>query len=117
MIFKRFVNLLAFLFLLGAGLLTFFLILSGGRESGTLKNFYWLQADTNGFNSAPSTTRWYNYNWCGYEDGQLANCSSRAPAKPFFPETILVTLSIYHRRSETTGIPTIIYPGLDGPCC
>ncbi|QHS72026.1 Fmp45p [Saccharomyces paradoxus] len=85
MIFKRFVNLLVFLFLLGAGLLTFFLILSGGRESGTLKNFYWLQADTDGFNSAPSTTRWYNYNWCGYEDGQLANCSSRAPAKPFSP--------------------------------
>ncbi|CCD26556.1 Fmp45p NDAI_0H03830 [Naumovozyma dairenensis CBS 421] len=83
--FKRFVNPLSFLFLLGAGLLTLILIISGGRDGGILKNFYWFQGDTNGFNNAPSTTRWFNYQYCGYENGQLMDCSSRGAAKPFSP--------------------------------
>ena len=86
MFFKRFVHFLTFLFLLGAGLLTFFVILSGAHSTGTLENFYWLQADTSGFNSAPDTTRWYNYDWCGYESGHNFNCSSKSAAKPFSPK-------------------------------
>lgn len=85
MIFKKFVHALTFIFLLGAGLLTFFLILSGGRPGGTLKNFYWFEADTSGFNSAPALTRWYNYRWCGYADGQTSGCSSTVPAQAFSP--------------------------------
>lgn len=85
MIFKKFVHALTFLFLLGAGLLTFFLILSGGRPGGTLKNFYWFEADTSGFNNAPALTRWYNYDWCGYANGDAVNCSGKMPAQPFSP--------------------------------
>ena len=36
MIFKKFVHALTFIFLLGAGLLTFFLILSGGLRVGSM---------------------------------------------------------------------------------
>lgn len=85
MIFKKFVHALTFTFLLGAGLLTFFLILSGGRPGGTLKNFYWFEGNTSGFNDAPDVTRWYNYRWCGYSDGQTSDCSSTVPAQAFSP--------------------------------
>lgn len=68
-------------------LLSFFLILNGGRKSGTLTKFYWLKANTLGYNDASRTTKWYNYMFCGYQDGSnnLFNCSSKAPAKPFSP--------------------------------
>ncbi|CCF58628.1 hypothetical protein KAFR_0F00310 [Kazachstania africana CBS 2517] len=85
MLFKRLVNALMLLLLLGAGLLSFFIILSGARTGGTLKNFYWFQANTQGFNSAPSVTRWYNYDFCGFENNNVGNCSHKAPAKPFSP--------------------------------
>lgn len=78
-------NFIALLFLVGATIMSFFLILSGGREGGTLENFYWLKANTTGFNDAPDETRWFNYQFCGYGNGDLFNCSSRAPAKPFSP--------------------------------
>ncbi|CCE66137.1 hypothetical protein TPHA_0O01700 [Tetrapisispora phaffii CBS 4417] len=86
MLFKRFVNFLTLLFLLGAGLLTFFIILSGSHNSGTLKSFYWFEANTFGFNDASIITRWYDYEFCGYLNDNLVNCSSRAPAKPFSPK-------------------------------
>ena len=85
MLVKRFVNFIVLFFLLGTGLLSFLLILSGARHSGTLKNFYWFQAETSGFNDAPNTTRWYNYDYCNWEGGQNRGCSSKAPAKPFSP--------------------------------
>lgn len=84
-IFHKSVHFLSFFFLLGAGLLSFFLILSGGRHTGTLTHFYWFQANTEGFNDASRITRWYNYDFCGLENGDLTNCSSKAPAKPFSP--------------------------------
>ncbi|SCW03978.1 LAFE_0H03224g1_1 [Lachancea fermentati] len=83
--FKKSVSSLFCLFLLGSGLLSFFVILSGARHSGVLKNFYWLEADTSGFNSAPDRTKWFNYNWCGSQDGVLANCSNNRAAMPFSP--------------------------------
>ncbi|SCU96463.1 LAME_0F16336g1_1 [Lachancea meyersii CBS 8951] len=83
--FKQSVNIILFTLLLGAGLLSFFVILAGARTSTVLKKFYWLEADTSGFNSAPSTTRWFAYNWCGVEDGNLQGCSSNKPASPFSP--------------------------------
>ncbi|CCF56201.1 hypothetical protein KAFR_0A07670 [Kazachstania africana CBS 2517] len=85
--YKKLVHIVNLLFLLGAGLLSWFLILSGAREGGTLRKFYWFQAETTGFNDAPDSTRWYNYNWCGWDNG-VANsyhCSSRRPAEPFSP--------------------------------
>ncbi|CAI4049644.1 uncharacterized protein SKDI_14G1320 [Saccharomyces kudriavzevii IFO 1802] len=86
MSYKKFVYFINFFFLLGATLLAFFLILAGGRNTGVLKNFYWFQAFTSGFNSAPSMTRWYNYNWCGWQSlGQAVNCSSKMAAQPFSP--------------------------------
>lgn len=86
MSYKKFVYFINLFFLLGATLLTFFLILAGGRTTGVLKNFYWFQASTSGFNSAPSVTRWYNYNWCGWESRGIAvNCSSKMAAQPFSP--------------------------------
>lgn len=85
MIFKKFVHALSFLFLLGAGLLCFFLILSGARSTGTLSEFYWFVADTNGFNSAPARTMWFNYQWCGVENGKLFDCSDRVAAQAFSP--------------------------------
>ncbi|EDO17979.1 hypothetical protein Kpol_1054p26 [Vanderwaltozyma polyspora DSM 70294] len=86
MIFKKFVHLLTFFFLLGAGLLTFIVVLSGARSTGTLTRFYWLEADTSGFNSAPNTTRWYNYEFCGWDGHRTSNCSSKGAAKPFSPK-------------------------------
>lgn len=73
-------------FLIGATIMSFFLILSGARNTGVLKNFYWIEANTTGFNDASNLTRWFNYEFCGYSsNGQLFNCSSKAPAKPFSP--------------------------------
>ncbi|SCU93170.1 LAFA_0F15038g1_1 [Lachancea sp. 'fantastica'] len=83
--FKQSVTTIFFTLLLGAGLLSFFVILSGARNSGVLKNFYWLEADTSGLGGAPSTTRWFNYDWCAYENGNLQGCSSKKPASPFSP--------------------------------
>ncbi|QLQ79425.1 hypothetical protein HG537_0C00720 [Torulaspora globosa] len=85
MMFKKFVHAISYLFLLGAGLLCFFLILSGARSSGTLAKFYWFEANTNGFNNAPMRTRWYNYQWCGVVRGQLVNCSKRVADQAFSP--------------------------------
>ncbi|QLG74241.1 hypothetical protein HG535_0G01250 [Zygotorulaspora mrakii] len=82
---EKFVQVLNLLFLLGAGLLGFFLILSGGKSGGVLDGFYWFEADTSGFNDAPQLTRWYNYDWCAVRDNQVTNCSSRAPATAFSP--------------------------------
>lgn len=86
MMFRKFVHAISYLFLLGAGLLCFFLILSGARSSGTLAEFYWFEANTLGFNNAPVRTRWFNYQWCGVmRGGQLVDCSSRVPAQSFSP--------------------------------
>ena len=79
-------SFVSLLFLLGATIMTFFLILSGARNTGILKNFYWIEATTAGFNDASNMTRWFNYEFCGYSNGQLFNCSSKAPAKPFSPK-------------------------------
>lgn len=76
---------IALLFLAGALVMSYFLILSGARTGGVLKNFYWLEANTTGFNSAPNLTRWYNYDFCAWANNNLHNCSSKAPAKPFSP--------------------------------
>lgn len=84
--YKRFVNAIVCLFIVGAGLLSFFLILSGARDSGTLKNFYWFEADTSGFNDAPDVTRWYNYMYCGYADHETYDCSDKGADKPFSPK-------------------------------
>ena len=78
-------NFVSLLFLIGATIMSFFLILSGARNTGVLKNFYWIEANTTGFNDASNLTRWFNYEFCGYSNGQLFNCSSKAPAKPFSP--------------------------------
>ncbi|CEP64628.1 SUR7/PalI family protein LALA0_S12e03268g [Lachancea lanzarotensis] len=83
---KQSVTIVFFTLLLGAGLLSFFVILSGARNSGVLKDFYWLEADTSGLGSAPGTTRWFNYDWCGLENGALQNCSGKKPASPFSPK-------------------------------
>ncbi|SCV05288.1 LANO_0H04192g1_1 [Lachancea nothofagi CBS 11611] len=83
--FTQSVTILFYVLLLGAGLLSFFVILSGGRQTGVLRNFYWLEADTSGFSNAPATTRWFNYDWCGFSNGDLSNCSSTQAAKPFSP--------------------------------
>lgn len=76
---------IALLFLAGALVMSYFLILSGGRSGGVLKNFYWLEANTTGFNNAPDTTRWFNYDFCAWANNNLHNCSHKAPAKPFSP--------------------------------
>ncbi|KAL3229253.1 SUR7 family protein FMP45 [Nakaseomyces bracarensis] len=84
--YKKFVNAIVTLFIMGAGVMSFFLILSGARDGGTLKNFYWFEANTDGFNDAPTVTRWYNYMYCGYQDGHTYDCSSRGADKPFSPK-------------------------------
>ena len=84
--FKGFVSSLSLLFLLGSGLLTFFIILSGAKTTGVLKEFYWFEADTSGLNNAASTTRWFNYKSCGYENGKYLGCSSTKAAYPFSPK-------------------------------
>lgn len=83
--FKQSVSFVFLVLLLGAGLLSFFAILGGARQTGVLRKFYWLEANTGGFNNAPATTRWFNYDWCGVENGALQECSSRSAAKPFSP--------------------------------
>lgn len=83
--FKQSVTFVFLVLLLGAGLLSFLAILGGARNTGVLRNLYWLEANTSGFGNAPATTRWYNYEWCGYEGGSAQDCSSRRPAQPFSP--------------------------------
>ncbi|QLL32549.1 hypothetical protein HG536_0D00710 [Torulaspora globosa] len=85
MIFNKFVHAISYLFLIGAGLLCFFLILNGARSSGTLAKFYWFEANTNGFNNAPIITRWYNYRFCGVMGGNLVDCSKSVAAQAFSP--------------------------------
>ncbi|QEU58309.1 Fmp45 [Kluyveromyces lactis] len=83
--FKGFVSSLSLLFLLGSGLLTFFVILSGARTTGVLDKFYWFEADTSGLPGAPDTTRWFNYHWCAYENGEIGSCSDKQADLPFSP--------------------------------
>ncbi|KAL6948510.1 hypothetical protein ACO0QE_000978 [Hanseniaspora vineae] len=82
---KRTFDAIFLFFLLGAGLLTFFLILSGARTTGTLTNFYWLKADTSGIGSANSETYWTNYMACGKSGSDFTMCSGKQPAYPFSP--------------------------------
>lgn len=85
--FKKLVAIVSFIFLLGAALLSFFTILSGARKTGVLKNFYWIEAVTEGFGSAPEVTRWTNYDWCGYTDGSYhIDCSKSMAAQSFSPK-------------------------------
>ncbi|CCD25668.1 uncharacterized protein NDAI_0F03500 [Naumovozyma dairenensis CBS 421] len=87
MSYKRFVQFLHLFFLLGAGLLVFFLILSGARETGVLKHFYWFQATTYLMTDEGNMTRWYNYRYCSLSwfANQPINCSPSAAATPFSP--------------------------------
>ena len=84
--FKGLVSSLSLLFLLGSGLLTFFVILSGSKTTGVMRHFYWFEADTRGFSGAPSTTRWYNYKWCAYENDKVGSCSGKKADMPFSPK-------------------------------
>lgn len=84
--FKGFVSSLSLLFLLGSGLLTFFVLLSGAKTTGVLEKFYWLEADTAGLYSGADTARWYNYHWCNYENNQSQTCSDKQADLPFSPK-------------------------------
>ncbi|AET40810.1 uncharacterized protein Ecym_6439 [Eremothecium cymbalariae DBVPG len=84
--FKGIITSFSFLLLLGSSLLALFNILSGARHTGVLRNFYWLEADTSGFNDAPGNTRWYNYNWCEFSDGRTGRCSNRKVPVAFSPK-------------------------------
>lgn len=71
---------LGLLFISGALVLLFFVILGGVSDSTPLNNTYFLQADTAGITGAKDTTRWTYFYMC---DESNLNCAGAWPAPPF----------------------------------
>ncbi|EDO14424.1 hypothetical protein Kpol_221p2 [Vanderwaltozyma polyspora DSM 70294] len=81
----------------GAGLLMSFVALSGSTTSGTLKDFYWFDANTSGIGGiAPNKTRWFNYRWCSISSaGDIISCTYSEAATPFSPvDNFLTTVGV-----------------------
>ena len=88
--YTRFVNLIWFFFILGSGLLMFFVALSGANTSSLLLKLYWLEADTTGFAQIGfNETRWYDYRLCSVNKvtGEALFCIDSRVAEPFDPAT------------------------------
>ncbi|KAF2674970.1 SUR7-domain-containing protein [Microthyrium microscopicum] len=77
-------GLISLVFLAGAILFQFFIILSGGVHSSPETKIYFLQADTTGM-AAPNPARWTYWSLCGVDGNVNANCGSPVPAFPFDP--------------------------------
>lgn len=76
------------LLVLGATLLLFLSILTGGVEKSILKKFYWLQTDCGQYPGAPfdGQCRWTNYGLCAVENDHNVNCTDSVAAFPLAPK-------------------------------
>lgn len=80
MVSKPALGSLGLLFLSGALLLMFFVILAGVTDSTPLNKIYFLQADTSGITGARNTSRWLYFYVCNERN---QNCWGAWPAPPF----------------------------------
>lgn len=70
----------ALIFLGGAIVLLFFVILSGTTNTSPLNQTYFLQADTNGITGAKAVSQWTYFYICGPGN---QDCTRASPAMPF----------------------------------
>lgn len=87
---KRTIDSITLLFLAGATLLAFFVILCGAKKTGFLKKFYWMRADTSSITTQAGRgeTYWLNYMYCTKANSSVSDysyCSGKKPAYPFSP--------------------------------
>jgi len=98
------IAILSAIFLAGAIVIQFFLILSGGVKSAPETHVYFLQASTNGIPNAPNPARWTYWSICGVNqaNGLNADCGKSHAALPFAP-------SNRHNFGTETGVPVDFY--------
>lgn len=87
---KRSLDSIVLLFLSGATLLAFFVILCGAKKTGVLRKFYWIRVDTSNITTAAGRgeTYWLNYMYCTKANSSQSDysyCSGKKPAYPFSP--------------------------------
>lgn len=95
---KRALDNITLLFLSGATLLAFFVILCGAKKTGVLRKFYWMRADTSSITTGNGSgeTYWLNYMYCTKNSSSDSNynfCSNKKPAYPFSPKDNFATTS------------------------
>lgn len=77
---------LSLIFLAGAVLLQFFVLLAGSVDHTPENLFYFLETTTNGIPGARNPSRWTLFYICGVDgNGHNANCGKPVPALPFNP--------------------------------
>lgn len=110
---KRTIDSITLLFLAGATLLAFFVILCGAKKTGFLKKFYWMRADTSSITTQAGRgeTYWLNYMYCTKANSSVSDysyCSGKKPAYPFSPRENFDLESPYHLTStrEKTSFTT-----------
>jgi hypothetical protein len=78
--------LISLVFVAGAIVLQFFVVLSGGINTAPENRVYFLQASTSGIPNARDPSRWTYWAICGVGSNNLnANCGAPVPALPFSP--------------------------------
>lgn len=84
---RRLSAIFPIILLLGAGLLLFFINLSGATNTGVLSRFYWSEADTSNISGARfQKTRWTLYSSCEGSSGTNSDCTKHTPAYPYSPK-------------------------------
>lgn len=78
-------GLISLVLLAAAILFEFFIILSGSITSSPEDLIYFLQADTSGIPTAPSTARWTYWSICGTDGKYNVDCGKVTAALPFAP--------------------------------
>lgn len=78
--------LISLVFVAGAVLLEFFLILAGAINGNPLNQFYFLEVDTSGIRNAPQLTHWTYWNSCPVDSNGLNTVCSVTPAYAFDPQ-------------------------------
>jgi hypothetical protein len=91
------------IFLGGAIVIQFFLILSGGVSSSPETKIYFLESTTKGIPNAPNPARWTYWTVCGVNADSLnADCGHVHAALPFAPANP-------QNFDTTTGVPVQFY--------
>lgn len=92
-------TILSLIFVSGALLLQFFIILSGDTYGNPENRIFFLQSSTNGIPGQRNPSRWTFFKICGVNDqGRNANCGAAVPALPFSPPS-------RSNFDTTTGVP------------
>lgn len=80
-------GLISLIFVAGAVLLHFFVLLAGAVNGSPVNNIYFLQADTSAITGAPATSRWTFWNQDPVDSNGLTMINGIHPAWPFDPQT------------------------------